>query len=125
MCEVIIIKKEVIKWINEMRPASMAPLNEDANVGAILGFILAAIVMMIGVVILSQINQATFGAAFANSTSGGTLRYTNAMGWNTTFETLVPQMTGGYSLMMVVVIVIAASVILGILMTSFVGRREQ
>ena len=90
----------------------MMPLDEDANVGAILGFILAAIVMMIGVVILSNINQATPTTGMYGC-------------WSAVGNTLITTSQSGYNLLGVALIVTAAAAIIGILLMSFMRGRAQ
>ena len=111
LCEVIIIKKWLIKICNGLKPDKMAPLTEDANIGAILGFILAAIVMMIGVVILSEINEATPTTGMYGC-------------WSAVGNTLISTSQSGYNLLGVALIVTAAAAIIGILLVSFMRGRQ-
>ena len=112
LCEVIGIKKEFIKWLNSVKPDKMPELDEEANIGAILGFILAAIVMSIGVVILSEINQATPTTGMYGC-------------WSAVGNTLISTSQSGYDLLGVALIVTAAAAIIGILLTSFMRGRTQ
>ena len=105
------MKKSIIKWLNDHKPEKLAPLNEDANVGAVLGFILMAIVMMIGVVILSQINTATPTTGMYGC-------------WSATGNTLITTAQSGYGLLGVALIVTAAAAIIGILLVSFMRNQQ-
>ena len=106
-------KKEVIEWLNDNAPAGMPTrLNEDANVSAVLGFILAAIVMMIGVVILSNVNQSTPPTGMYGC-------------WSAVGNTLITTTQSGYGLLGIALIVMAAGTIIGILVMSFMRGRAD
>ena len=99
--------------------------NENANVAAVMGFILMAVMLIIGVVLLSNVNESSF--KIVNSTYGSTSATGGAATyyWNTTFLNLVPQATSGYNLMALGLIITAAAVIIGILVTAFLARRPD
>ena len=115
------IKRKLIEWVNEHGGC----LNEDANIGAIMGAILFIIVAIIGVAILSESNRALI--SFFNRTSGAGipegLPAVSGYGWNATFRTLTVTSNSGYDLLGVAVIVIAAAAIIGILLASFMRGR--
>lgn len=87
------------------------PLDEDANMGAILGFILAAIVMLVGVVILSETNK-----AIPTTTMYGC--------WSAIGNTLTATTLSGYSLLGITLIVMAAAAIIGVLIAAFMRGRQ-
>lgn len=76
--------------------------HEEANIGAVIGFILMAVVMGIGVVILYQVETST--PAIPNSST-----------WYTTQQNLATTTSSGYSLLAITLIVMAAVSILGVL----------
>ena len=124
---IIQIKKTLIDWANRNGAPFGYHLNEDANVMAIMGVILFIIFAIIGVVILSESNRAMI--TFFNRTSGASIPEgvpaISGYGWNKTFMDLTVTENSGYNLLMVAVIVIAAAVIIGILLTSFIRGRQQ
>lgn len=75
---------------------------EAANIGAVIGFIVMAVVMAIGVVILYQVQAST-------------PTIPNSSGWYTTQETLGTTTQSGYGLLGITLIVMAAVAILGTL----------
>lgn len=75
---------------------------ESANVGAVIGFIVMAVIMGIGVVILYQVETATPTIA-------------NSSGWYSTQSTLASTTQSGYGLLGITLIVMAAVAILGTL----------
>lgn len=83
---------------------------ESANIGAVIGFIVMAVVMGIGVVILYQVESATPTIA-------------NSSGWYTTQSTLASTTQSGYGLLAITLIVMAAVAILGVLFV-LVRRAE-
>lgn len=76
--------------------------HEEANIGAVIGFIVMAVVMGIGVVILYQVETAT--PQIANSSA-----------WYTTQSQLATTTQSGYGLLAITLIVMAAVSILGVL----------
>lgn len=76
--------------------------HEEANIGAVIGFIVMAVVMGIGVVILYQVETAT--PAIPNSST-----------WYATQTNLATTTSSGYSLLAITLIVMAAVSILGVL----------
>ena len=75
---------------------------ETANVGAVIGFIVMAVIMGIGVVILYQVQSST--PAIPNTSA-----------WYTTQSTLATTTQSGYGLLGITLIVMAAVAILGVL----------
>ncbi|MGV8129571.1 MAG: hypothetical protein ACP5NN_06745 [Methanolinea sp.] len=75
---------------------------EEASVAAVIGFIVLAVVMSIGVVILYQVETATPQIA-------------NTSGWYTTQTQLATTAGSGYGLLAITLIVFAAVAILGTL----------
>ena len=75
---------------------------ETANIGAVIGFIVMAVIMGIGVVILYQVQSST--PAIPNSSA-----------WYTTQSTLATTTQSGYGLLGITLIVMAAVAILGTL----------
>ena len=82
---------------------------ETANVGAVIGFIVMAVIMGIGVVILYQVEASTPAIP-------------NTSGWYTTQTTLATTTQSGYGLLGITLIVMAAVAILG---TLFVLVRRN
>lgn len=76
--------------------------HEEANMGSVIGFIVMAVVMGIGVVILYQVETST--PAIANTSA-----------WYTTQHTLATTTQSGYGLLAITLIVMAAVSILGVL----------
>lgn len=76
--------------------------HEEANIGAVIGFIVMAVVMGIGVVILYQVETAT--PTIANTST-----------WYTTQVNLATTTSSGYGLLAITLIVMAAVSILGVL----------
>ena len=104
-------------------------LNEDGNVVAILGVIMFMIMILIGVLVLSETQEVVnpmlnISCAAAVGTSGycsdGLIE-----GMNDTYLGLIPQMTGGYGLLVIGVIVLAAAALIGVLAASFMKGRPQ
>ena len=116
------IKKEFIRWLNSVKPAGKLPLSEDANIGAIMGFILFIIVAIIGVVIMSNVNKVVTPMV-NTTTAGGMLKDATGYGYNTTMANVWSNAVSGTDLLMVSVIVIAAAIIIGVLLTSFMRRQ--
>jgi small-conductance mechanosensitive channel len=75
---------------------------ETANVEAVVGFIIVAVFMSIGVVLLYQVETATPTIA-------------NSSGWYSTQSTLATTASSGYGLLGITLIVMAAVAILGTL----------
>ena len=100
-----------MKRIRELAKKLGMKMSEDANVGVVIGFIVTAIVLAIGVVILYQVQSAT--PAIANTSI-----------WYTTQSNLATTTQSGYSLLSIVLIVMAAVGILGVLF-MLVGNRNQ
>lgn len=82
---------------------------ETANIGAVIGFIVMAVVMAIGVVILYQVQAST--PVIPNSS-----------GWYTTQTQLGTTTQSGYGLLGITLIVMAAVAILGTLFVLVRGR---
>lgn len=76
--------------------------HEEANIGAVIGFIVMAVVMGIGVVILYQVETST--PAIPNSST-----------WYATQQNLATTTSSGYGLLAITLIVMAAVSILGVL----------
>jgi len=76
--------------------------NEDGNVNLVLGFIVTAIVMAMGVIILANVESAT-----------PTINNTSA--WYTLQQSLATTTQSGYGLLAIVLIIMAAAGILGVL----------
>ncbi len=77
-------------------------LNEDANINLVLGFIVTAIVMAMGVIILANVESATPALD-------------EGSGWLTLQESLATTTQSGYGLLAIVLIIMAAAGILGVL----------
>ena len=129
---ITLIKKWVIKALNRtadwLADAAYKPdrphLNEDANVAAVMGFLLFVIVALIGVVILSNVNKVVEPMVNDTTRAGGSLYDMTGYGYNHTFLNLVNTATGGANLLFVAIIIIAAAIIIGILLSSFMRGRE-
>ncbi|MCK9544265.1 MAG: hypothetical protein M0R03_19780 [Novosphingobium sp.] len=85
-------------------------LNEDANVNAVIGFIIMAAVMAIGIPVLYSITSSTPAIPESNPL-------------NATQSNLLTTITSGYGLLVVSLIVVAMVVIVGLLM-AFGGRKQ-
>lgn len=77
-------------------------LNEDANINLVLGFIVTAIVMAMGVIILANVESAT---PAINESSA----------WATLQQSLASTTQSGYGLLAIILIIMAAAGILGVL----------
>ncbi len=77
-------------------------LNEDANINLVLGFIVTAIVMAMGVIILANVESATPALEEGSA-------------WLTLQESLATTTQSGYGLLAIVLIIMAAAGILGVL----------
>lgn len=84
---------------------------EEANIGAVVGFILLAVVMSVGIVILYQVEQAV---PIVDNTSG----------WYAAQTTLATTTQSGYGLLAITLIVMAAVSILGVLFLLVRGSNE-
>lgn len=94
--------KSVTVWLREKAARYGLKNPEEANIAAVVGFILLAVVMSVGVVILYQVEQAV---PIVDNTSG----------WYTTQQTLATTTGSGYGLLAITLIVMAAVSILGVL----------
>lgn len=84
---------------------------EDANIAAVIGFVVTAIVLSLGVIILYQVETAT--PAIPNTSV-----------WATTQTTLATTTQSGYGLLGITLIVMAAVAILGALFVLIRGRED-
>lgn len=102
-------------------------MNDNAQMAAILGVILFIIVAIIGVTLLSSTNQALYPSLNKSDPTIGTAKIIgDGYGWNTSFLGVITNSTSGYNLLGVAVIIIAAAVIIGVLVSGFAfGRRES
>ncbi|MDD4455341.1 MAG: hypothetical protein PHI67_08545 [Candidatus Methanomethylophilaceae archaeon] len=85
--------------------------NEDGNVNIVLGFIVTAIVMAMGVIILANIESAV--PALNESSS-----------WSGLQQSLATTTQSGYGLLAIVLIIMAAAGILGVLFMFSPGGKE-
>ena len=127
------IKKQLIRMLNHcadwLSDAAYMPdrphLDDNANVAAVMGFLLFVIVALIGVVIISNVNKVVEPMVNVTTNPGGSLKDATGYGYNYTFLQLVNSATGGANLLFVAIIVIAAAIIIGILLNGFIRGREQ
>lgn len=84
---------------------------ESANIAAVIGFVVTAIVLSLGVIILYQVETAT--PAIPNTSV-----------WATTQATLANTTQSGYGLLGITLIVMAAVAILGALFVLIRGRED-
>jgi hypothetical protein len=91
-----------MKFLREIAKRHGMIDHEEANIGAVIGFIVMAVVMGIGVVILYQVETATPDIA-------------NTSAWYTTQSSLATTTQSGYGLLAITLIVMAAVSILGVL----------
>jgi hypothetical protein len=87
-------------------------VDSNGNVMTVLGFILAGIIMMIGVVIFSSINTGVPTTGMYGC-------------WSAVGNTLISNAQSGYNLLGVMLIVLAAAGIIGVLVGSFLRGRQQ
>jgi hypothetical protein len=99
-----------MKFLREIARRNGMIDHEEANIGAVIGFIVMAVVMGIGVVILYQVETATPDIA-------------NTSAWYTTQASLATTTQSGYGLLAITLIVMAAVSILGVLF-MLVRRSE-
>ncbi len=84
---------------------------ESANIAAVIGFVVTAIVLSLGVIILYQVESST--PAIPNSSA-----------WATAQTTLATTTQSGYGLLGITLIVMAAVAILGALFVLIRGRED-
>lgn len=84
---------------------------EEANIAAVIGFVVTAIVLSLGVIILYQVQTAT-------------PEIPNTSVWATTQATLATTTQSGYGLLGITLIVMAAVAILGSLFVLIRGRED-
>ena len=101
-----------MKFKELLAEAKRMYVEDHANVMTVLGFILAGIVMMIGVVIFSSINTGVPTTGMYGC-------------WSAVGNTLIGNAQSGYNLLGVMLIVLAAAGIIGVLISSFMAGRKQ
>lgn len=84
---------------------------EEANISAVIGFILLSVVLSVGVVILYQVETAV---PIVDNTSG----------WYATQQNLATTAGSGYGLLAITLIVMAAVSILGVLFLLVRGSND-
>ena len=122
------IKTEIKKWLlqcaRELNPDKV--IDDKANVMTVMGFILAGIMMVIGVVIFSNVDSSVHpmvNSSCSALTGSGCIR--GVYGWNTTLDGLVGNALSGYNLLGVMLIIIAAAGIIAVLVLSFMRGRQE
>ena len=111
---------KVARWINPY-----GTLSDDANVLTVLGFILAGVALVIGVVIFSSLNRSIEPTINGSCTGTGSSAICGVYGWNSTWTSLVSNSMSGYNLLGVMLICIAAAGIVGVLIYSFMRGRSE
>lgn len=103
--------KSVTVWLREKAARYGLENAEEANIAAVIGFIVLAVTMSVGVVILYQVQTSV--VVIPNSSS-----------WYTAQETLATTTQSGYGLLAITLIVMAAVSILGVLFMLVRGSNE-
>lgn len=101
----------VTAWLREKAALYGLKNPEEANIGAVIGFILVAVVMSVGVVILYQVETAVVDIP-------------NTSGWYTAQTSLATTTQSGYGLLAITLIVMAAVSILGVLFMLVRGAND-
>jgi hypothetical protein len=118
------VREKLIEIARDLNPEKHIP--DTANVGVVMGFILAGLIMVIGVIVFSSLDTSIHPMVNSScSALTGSACMRGVYGWNTTLDSLVGNALSGYNLLGVMLIVLAAAGIIAVLLLSMMRGRQE